>query len=407
MGKAFGCLAFFIVAYLILKWPVPSLAVLGILFVACYVYGNKAGNRADTTAMQQPAKPQTPATTKKTKNAPPAPQAQPKAPMRQCSGKEFERRLYRARTEPFKIVALYGDGKTEADILSEGSGNVYRVSMVACECEDFKKGHSPCKHMIYFALHTGRHTQMEKPIPSYGYTNKNREGKRIPLYWEYAIKPTGVGYTNLYPYKVCGRVLGMNEKTGRQTNRKKTVIVDATSESDAVTAAQALGCMPPYASVEIMDMVPSEAQYSYLHGAEIPFPNLVNSADVGALLTRYEDGNANECPGYLFDMATKYRVRVSLFQEPESVITCIWESVPEEKKAAIFCYAVYCAEMGYPFGNAPIKSDASEFSGFEPTKKQLAYILHIREFGWSKLNKQTTTYQSARRYLEQRKFFES
>lgn len=405
MGKVFGCLTLFVVVCAILIWPVPSLVVLGVLLVVGHVHRSKAGSRAATAATQTQEKQQTSVITTKEKKEAPVQPAQPKSQVGRCSGKAFERRMYRARTEPFKIVALYGNEKAEADILSVGSGNVYRVSLIACECEDFKKGNSPCKHMIYFALHTGRYEQMEKPIPRYEYTNTNREGRMVPLYWDYATRPTGVGYTNLYPYEVCGRVLGMSKKTGRQTNRKKTIIVNAASESDAETAAQTLGCMPPYTSVEIIDSVPSEAQYGYLYGAEIPFPNLANSYDVGALLTRYEDENDNKCPKYLFKMATKYRVRVSLFQEPESVITCIWESVPDEKKAAMFCYAVYCREKGYPFGNAPIESDASAFADFEPTKKQLAYILGIREFGWSKLNKQTTTYQSARGYLARRNIF--
>ena len=93
------------------------------------------------------------------------------------------------------------------------------------------------------------------------------------------------------------------------------------------------------------------------------------------------------------------------FQEPESVITCIWDGVPDERKPAMFCYAVYCQETGHPFGHAPIESDAPEFAGFVPTKKQLEYILHIPEFGWSKLNKRTATYQSAWHYLVARNFF--
>ena len=74
-------------------------------------------------------------------------------------------------------------------------------------------------------------------------------------------------------------------------------------------------------------------------------------------------------------------------------------------RAAMFCYAVYCQETGHPFGHAPIESDAPEFAGFVPTKKQLEYILHIPEFGWSKLNKRTATYQSAWHYLVARNFF--
>ena len=351
--------------YALFKWPIPTLAVLGVLIVIGKSGENKNDGTAPTTA-PPPAKPKAP-------SSPIKPQAQPTAAVRRCEGRDYETRLLRARTESFKIITMQGEAKAAADILSKASGNVYHVTMTSCECEDFKKGHSPCKHMIYFALHTGRYAQMERPIPRYGYSRTNREGKTVPIYWDYASQPTGVGYTNLYPYSVTGKLEGVSEKTGKPTSRKKTVTVNAISDTDAVAAAQELGLVPPF-KVEIMDIVPSEGQYGYLHGAEIPYPYLANAADVGALLTRYEDENDHQCPRYLFNMATKYRVRVSHFQEPESVITCIWDGVPDERKPAMFCYAVYCQETGHPFGHAPIESDAPEFAGFVPTKKQLEYI---------------------------------
>lgn len=382
--------------YALFKWPIPTLAVLVVLIVIGKSGENKNDGTAPTTA-PPPAKPKAP-------SSPIKPQAQPTAAVRRCEGRDYEARLLRARTESFKIITMQGEAKSAADILSKASGNVYHVTMTSCECEDFKKGHTPCKHMIYFALHTGRYAQMERPIPRYGHSRTNREGKTVPIYWDYASQPTGVGYTNLYPYSVTGKLEGVSEKTGKPTSRKKTVTVNAISDTDAVAAAQELGLVPPF-KVEIMDIVPSEGQYCYLHGAEIPYPYLANAADVGALLTRYEDENDHQCPRYLFNMATKYRVRVSHFQEPESVITCIWDGVPDERKPAMFCYAVYCQETGHPFGHAPIESDAPEFAGFVPTKKQLEYILHIPEFGWSKLNKRTATYQSAWHYLVARNFF--
>lgn len=396
MKKVIGAIAAFVGIYIFLKWPIPVLIAAGILFVVACIAGNKDSGTEATTA-QKPQKPKAP-------SSPINPNQQIKVQKNRCEGRDFEMRLLRARTEPFKIIAFQGNAKASADILSKNSGNVYRVSMTSCECEDFKKGHSPCKHMIYFALHTGRYAQMERPIPRYGYSRTNREEKPVPFYWEYATQPTGVGYTNLYPYNVTGRLEGVSQKTGKPTNRKKTVVVNACSDTDAVAAAQELGISPPY-RVEIIDLVPSEGQYGYLHGAEIPYPYLANVTDVGALLTRYEDENDRECPYYLFKMATKYRVRVSYFQEPESVIACIWSETPDERKPAMFCYAVYCQEMGHPFGNAPRESDAAEFVGFVPTKKQLEYILRIQEFGWIKLNKRTATYQSAWHYLVERKIF--
>lgn len=178
MGKALGCLALFVAAYVVLKWPIPSLVVFCILFVLAGIAGNKDGGTATATA-PPPAEPKAP-------SSPIKPQAQPTAAVRRCEGRDYEARLLRARTESFKIISMQGEAKAAADILSKSSGNVYHVTMTSCECEDFKKGHSPCKHMIYFALHTGRYAQMERSIPRYGYSRTNREGKTVPIYWDYA-----------------------------------------------------------------------------------------------------------------------------------------------------------------------------------------------------------------------------
>ena len=191
----------------------------------------------------------------------------------------------------------------------------------------------------------------------------------------------------------------MSEKTGKQTSRKKNLIVYAIDERDAIVAASDRKVMPPYASVERIDTGPSYAQYNYLHGAGIPAPYFMSSADMSALLTRYEDEDNDQCPKYLFEMATKYRVMVSYFQSPASVKSCIWSEIPEEKKPAIYCYAVYCRERGHEFGNAPIRYDDVIFTYFRPTKQELAYIRAYNEFGWHPLHGNANAYKSAVAFL--------
>lgn len=135
--------------YALFKWPILTLAVLGVLIVIGKSGENKNGGTAPTTAPPS-AKPKAP-------SSPIKPQAQPTAAVRRCEGRDYEARLLRARTESFKIITMQGEAKAAADILSKASGNVYHVTMTSCECEDFKKGHTPCKHMIYFgALNTIR-----------------------------------------------------------------------------------------------------------------------------------------------------------------------------------------------------------------------------------------------------------
>ena len=316
-------------------------------------------------------------------------------------GIEFEKRLRRAREQNLQIIGFCDEEKTTAEIHNEESGKTYCVSRKSCECEDFKSGHFPCKHIIYFLLQTGNYEQLEKPFPRFNSSDVNSDGRWIPHYWMYYHgKPTGLGYVNLYPYEVCGRLLGISEKTGKPTNRKKKIVVNALNENDAVTAAREMGIEPPYSNVKFIDLFPSDGQYRYLQGAEIPYPNLMCSRDAGALLTRYEEENEKVCPSYLFDLATKCRASVSYFQEPESVKTAIWDILSEEKKVAAFCYTVYCEAKRYDFGNAPIGIDDEVFRDFEPTKKQKDYICSIYEFGWKGLSKNTTTYKNALLFLK-------
>lgn len=199
--------------YALFKWPIPTLAVLGVLIVIGKSGENKNGGTAPTTA-PPPAKPKEP-------SSPIKPQAQPTAAVRRCEGRDYEARLLRARTESFKIITMQGEAKAAADILSKASGNVYHVTMTSCECEDFKKGHTPCKHMIYFALHTGRYAQMERPIPRYGYSRTNREGKTVPIYWDYASQPTGVCSTN-----DTGKMTVANDSHWRFTDKVVSNLVE-------------------------------------------------------------------------------------------------------------------------------------------------------------------------------------
>lgn len=60
------------------------------------------------------------------------------------------------------------------------------------------------------------------------------------------FRPQSIGYMNLYPYRVIGRVYGTSEKTGRPTNRKKEIVVNTRSLEDAQAAAEAMGVSPPY-----------------------------------------------------------------------------------------------------------------------------------------------------------------
>lgn len=314
--------------------------------------------------------------------------------------RDFEFRLIRARTEPLKVLEYLDTDHSIAIVLNEKNSHTYKVGANSCECVDYARCRKPCKHMIFLALQTNQFQCYEVDPTTRFHTGENEDGEFVPLYWNYYMGyPTGIGYTNLRRYRIEGRVYGTSPKTGKPTNQKKILVVNAKDKEDALQAAEEAGVMPPYASTECLEACPSEAQYNYLHGAGIPIPYFINAADASALLTRYQDKDNEVCPEHLFEMATKCRVAVSYFQSPASVKSCIWADQPREKKPAMFCYAVYCKKQGCAFGAAPIQYDAPIFEGFQPTEKERAYIEGILEFGWIPLRTNTNAYKSAVAYL--------
>lgn len=314
------------------------------------------------------------------------------------SSGDFENRLLRARSEPLSILRqrFMGERCISADVYNEQTDSTYRVTSESCDCEDFKKRGQPCKHMIYLALKTGDFLRYEKPLPAP--PPKYNGDNFIPFYGRYySGPPTGIGYKNLYPYRVIGRVYGTSENTGRPTNRKKEIVVNAHSLEDAQAAAEAMGVSPPYAEISMLDISPSYNQLSYLHAVGIPSPFFVTSDDVSALLTRHQWEQDDLCPRGLFDMATARRVGVSYFASPQSVVSQIWYCAPTGERAALFCYAAYCRELGCEIGCAPLSYSDGLFQSFSPTQKQqLDYIKHFTpSFPIRSMSRQSNAYSAA------------
>lgn len=317
--------------------------------------------------------------------------------------REFEFRLLRARTEPMELLEFCDDAHNEALIKSGTGESVYKVTEQSCECEDFRKRKKPCKHMIFFAIKTGKFLQYEVGPYERRHDGTNREGRFVPRYWEYyAGAPLWLGYNNLCTFRVEGRVYGVSEKTGRKTNRKCTTVVNAINEQEAEKAAAEAGVMPPYARIERIDVSPTYRQYEFLHAVDIPAPYFINAEDISALLTRYEDQDDSRCPRFLFEMATRYRVCVSYFRPASYVKSCIWAAIPQEKRAAAFCYAVHCKETGREFGGGTVRMENKVFSEFQPTEKEMEYIQNIQEFGWRPPHGNASAYKSAVAFLKER-----
>lgn len=323
-----------------------------------------------------------------------------------ASERDFENRLLRARTEPLVFLRrqFMGAQCISATIHNNQSGNTYQVTATSCECEDFKKRGLPCKHMIYFALKTDNFYQYEKPILGPPLTSDD-EGL-IPFYGKYYSGiPTGIGYLNLYPYRVIGRFYGTSAKTGRQTNRKREIIVNASSPEDAQAAAESQGVFSPYAEISIIDAPPSCKQLAYLHGVGIPFPFFVTATDVSALLTRYQEQQDDVCPSGLFAIATDRRISVSYFDSPQSVIRQIWCRTTDSKLPALFCYLAYCRESEYEVGSAPLSWKDEVFQSFAPNqKKQLDYIeSYLPNYPIRTMSKRSYAYEAAISHIRNQK----
>lgn len=216
----------------------------------------------------------------------------------------------------------------------------------------------------------------------------------IPNYLDYYQGgPTGPGFCNLYPYKVSGRIFGTSEKTGKPTNRKKVLFVNASGVDDAQAAAQAVGVFPPYEYVQLIDQQPSDEQFKYINGIRVPYPAFINSDDIRALLTRYQEEDDERTPPCLFRFATSLRVRVSYFDPPRTILSYIWYCSCDSFRPTLFCYVVYCRERGEVPGGSYHDYTHPSFSAFTLTARQQKYI--SQHGGLYNPNRSSAAYRSA------------
>lgn len=310
----------------------------------------------------------------------------------------FEDRLFRARTESFEIRKCNDGNEQEYIIHNNGNGHEYVVSDKKCECDDFMKRGLPCKHMIYLAIHSGSIVKYEKAHPAIYDNIMIDEPHFIPKYWNYySGEPTGLGYTNLYPFSVRGREHGISTRTGRPTSRKKTILVFADGEVDARQYAETM--QVDVDNIIQIDYCPSENQYRYLHGAKIPFPYLINEVDVGALLDRYEDADDDICPQYLFDMASKRRVMVSYFSSPVGVTNAILHKANENELVELYCYSVWCKENHLNFGEEFGILERGAFKDFKLDQTGRKYLSRLEYCNVARPNKNSNAYKAACEYL--------
>ena len=317
---------------------------------------------------------------------------------RYLRSRDFENRLIRARQDDLHVKGYLSVSKNEAVIENRESGNMHKVSMTGCDCEDFMKKRVPCKHMIYLMLKNGRYAELEKKVPD-NVRNGEEPDEFTPIYWQYYDgPPTGIGYASFYQYEVVGRKYGVSEKTRKPTNKKSRIVVLANNVEDAISEAKKKDTLPPYETVTLLDRSPSFEQIKYLNGAGIPHPNLMCDIDVTALLTCYKEEDDSRATVGIKEIARKRRVCFSMFSSQKQIAAYIMNSMDDAEKVRFYCYAVYCQEKGLEVGETKLQYTDSIFSGFTLTKKQINYIRYTLP-GYARLDGRAGAYKAAKEYI--------
>ena len=65
---------------------------------------------------------------------------------------------------------------------------------------------------------------------------------------------------------------------------------------------------------------------------------------------------------------------VSYFSSPSQLCAYIWNRLPEDRRPAFYCYAVYCKECCLPIGAAPLSYTHPAFTSFTPDDKYYDYV---------------------------------
>ena len=314
--------------------------------------------------------------------------------------RDFENRLIRARSDDLHIREYLNAAKNEAMIENRESGNIHRASVTGCDCEDFRKTHVPCKHMIFMMLNNGRYKELEKIVPQ-NIRNGEDPDDFVPIYWQYYDgPPTGIGYASFYQYEVVGRKYGISEKTRKPTNRKSKIVVFSNNIEDAISEAKKKDTLPPYETVTLLDRQPSFEQIKYLNGVGIPHPNLMCDIDVTALLTRYQDGDDSRATEGIKKIAKERRIYFSMFSSQKQIASYIWGGMDDAEMARFYCYAAYCQENGLEVGETKLEYTDRIFYGFTLTKKQISYIRYIIP-GYERLDGRAGAYKAAKEFIQE------
>ena len=133
-------------------------------------------------------------------------------------------------------------------------------------------------------------------------------------------------------YKIKGK--------NSQTNRRKTIYVNATNEEQAFEISQSQGILPPY-ETEVELNYPSQNQINYALKLGIKIPESATSFDIYCLLTRYEDGDPTNGNLELLEFAGNRGLLYSKFIGKKSLYNLIFDELNDLDRIAFFIFCIY------------------------------------------------------------------
>lgn len=194
-----------------------------------------------------------------------------------------------------------------------------------------------------------------------------------------------MGYANLPLYIVSGRK--------STTNRMNTKCYAVPSEDAARQCAYIDNLVDPL-TVEIRNE-------KYQEDKEVPPGS--SYFDVDQLENSMSFNDIDPMDGGFWDYATRMGIRVSRFTGKTSAAYKVWHALDDAQKAALYCYAVYCAELGIPLGNMLTAKDPDIFQRFSAAvsqnKSAMQSILGRDGKDLLNPNRNTVAYRTAVKFL--------
>lgn len=165
-----------------------------------------------------------------------------------------------------------------------------------------------------------------------------------------------VSYMNYSLFKIKGKHI--------ETNRIRTLKIEAITEADAVIEAKNSG-LQTITSIEIIPFPPpTERQIEYAHSLDVEIPENASQQDVSALISRSveKDGTPNEG---LVEFATNKKIFFSKYIGKTALYNKVFQQLDKTDRIAFFIFSIYRYVSDDRHANLdthPNKNDFYEFA---------------------------------------------